>query len=179
MHCDKNKTLHSYCGREQQNIDGSHYLWQKRPSIAINIRCARSSLFTIQALELSTRLDAKDIMSMEDYINMYDIVGQHESASSVQWKNTDTNGGRNAYTVLRKFQETPNEYQEPLHYPCHEQYQQDKASNVEADSVDTSNIVNEQNTFSAVKQCNMNPALSFRRLRYVFVCSLSYSSSHC
>ena len=89
---------------------------------------------------------------MEDYINMYDIVGQHEGVSSVQWKNTDTNGGRNVYTVPRQFQQAPNEYQEPLHYPCHEQYQQDKASNVEA--VDISNVVNEQNTFNAVKQCS-------------------------
>ena len=91
---------------------------------------------------------------MEDYIHMYDIVGQHEGVSSVQWKNTDTNGGRNAYTVPKKFQETPNEYQEPLHHPCHEQHQQDKAPNVEA--VDTSNAVNEQNIFTcgAVKQCS-------------------------
>ena len=90
---------------------------------------------------------------MEDYIHMYDIVGQHEGASSIQWKCTDTNGGRNAYTLPKKFQQAPNEYQEPLHRPCHE-HQQDKAQNVEA--VDTSKVVNEQNTltFSAVKQCS-------------------------
>ena len=95
----------------------------------------------MQALKSSTTLDAKDTMSTEDYIHMYDIV------SSVQWKNTDTTGGRNAYTTPRQFQETPNEYQdlEPLHRPTHEQHQQDKAQ---------INVVNEQNTFSAVKQCS-------------------------
>ena len=67
-------------------------------------------------------------MSLEDSIHMYDIVGHHEGASSIQWKNIDTNGGRNSYTLPKKFQQAPNEYQEPLHHPCHEQHRNEDPS---------------------------------------------------